>query len=341
MPGTALVFDDRFLLHRATHEHPEHPGRLSAIWRRLETAGLVDRCVRAPAREATTEELCAVHTPRVVEMILSTHGQPPRWLDGDTFVCEDSALAARLASGMLVDVSLAIARGAFDNAMALVRPPGHHAERDRVMGFCLLNHAAVAARALLDAGAAHRVLILDWDLHHGNGTQDIFWDDPRVLYASLHQHPLYPGTGRLEDVGEGRGAGHTLNVPLPGGMGDADYLLVFDRLVLPIARAFAPDFVIVSAGFDASLGDPLGAMRLTPAGFAQMTERLCGLAHGRVALALEGGYNLGAIAAAAEACVRVLLGERAPEVDLSWTSPFATRVVEHALEIHRRFWAGI
>lgn len=336
-----LLYDERFLAHRPPHEHPEHPGRLRAIWRRLESADLPARCDRTAARPATRDELSAVHDAQMVDDVLATAGTPIHWIDGDTYACADSAEAARLAAGGLVDLCRAVARGALDSGFALLRPPGHHAERARAMGFCLFNNAAVAAQALLDGGDAQRVVVLDWDLHHGNGTQDIFWEEGRVLYVSTHQHPLYPGTGGLGEVGEGDGEGRTLNVPLPGGLEDADYLDVFDRLIVPVCRAFAPDLVLVSAGFDASAGDPLGAMRVTPAGFAHLTQRLRALAGGKLVLALEGGYNLEAISACAEACLRVLLGEPPGPVELDHVSPISARVVDRALELHRRFWPGL
>ena len=200
------------------------------------------------------------------------------------------------------------------------------------MGFCLYNNVAVAARAVQAAGAARRVLIVDWDLHHGNGTQHTFREDPSVLYFSTHQFPFYPGTGAVDEIGAGAGRGFTVNVPWPGGMGDAEYLAAFDRVLLPIARDFAPDLTLVSAGFDAAEGDPLGSMRLSPAGYAAMTSRLLTLSNGRVVLALEGGYNLDAISRSAAACLRVLLGEKPPAADPAEPRPTALRVIESVLK---------
>ena len=340
MSETGLVYDARFLLHRPPHEHPEHPGRLAAIWEGICAAGLDRRCQAVAAREATVAELCAVHEEALVHRILHTAGGGDQWLDGDTYVCGDSAAAAQLAAGGLVDLTLAVWRGTLDNGLALLRPPGHHAEYRRSMGFCLFNNTAVAAHAARSAGA-ERVVVLDWDLHHGNGTQDIFWEDPSVLYVSTHQHPLYPGTGLLGEVGEGDGAGYTVNLPLPGGLTDVDYLALFDRVILPIVRAFDPSLILVSAGFDASLGDPLGQMRVTPAGFAQLTHRLQEVHSGKVVLALEGGYNLGAISASTQACLRVLLGEAPPPLAAGTVGSVTHRIIEQSLELHRRFWPGI
>ncbi len=338
---TGLVYDERFLAHRAPYDHPEHPGRLSAIWRRLEVDGLAARCRRVPAREAADEELSRVHTAAHIATIDATAAEPFLQLDPDTYTCRDSALAARLAAGGLVDLVEEVASGRLDNGFALLRPPGHHAEADRAMGFCLFNNVAVAARAAQASGSARRVLIVDWDLHHGNGTQHTFREDPTVLYFSIHQYPFYPGTGSIGEMGEGPGRGHTLNVPLPAGCGDAEYLAAFDRILAPAAEGFAPDLVLVSAGFDAAEGDPLGAMRLSSRGYAQMTGRLGRLAQGRVVLALEGGYDLDAIAGAAAACTRILLGDPADPGDPGPPSALSEGVLEDAARAARPYWPGV
>jgi len=331
---TGLVYDERFLAHRAPYDHPEHPGRLTAIWRRLEQEGLAARCRRIAAREASDAELERIHTAAHIAAIDATAREDFQQLDPDTYACRDSALAARLAAGGLVDLAAAVADGRLSDGFALLRPPGHHAEADRAMGFCLFNNVAVAARAL-QAGGLRRVLIVDWDLHHGNGTQNSFWEDPGVLYFSTHQFPFYPGTGAIDETGGGAGRGATVNVPWPGGMGDAEYLAAFDRVLLPAAREFDPEIVLVSAGFDAAAGDPLGAMRITPAGYAQMTARLATLAGGRVVLALEGGYDLEAISKSAAACLRVLLGEPPPEHETRPPSAAATAIL-NAVSAARR-----
>jgi histone deacetylase 6 len=338
--ATGLVYDDRFLLHRAPTPHPEHPGRLTAIWGRFQAAGLVARCELVPAREATREELTAVHDPHLIDTIAATAGEEAFWLDPDTYTSRHSAAAARLAAGGLIDLCARVVRGELENGFALLRPPGHHAEVDRAMGFCLFNNVAVAARGAQRAGAK-RVLIVDWDLHHGNGTEDIFRADPTVLYFSVHQSPYYPGTGAMGDLGHAIGQGHTVNIPWPGGMGDAEYFAAFDEVLLPIAQRFAPDLVLVSAGFDAAEGDPLGAMELTPPGYAHLTHRLQSLAGGRLVLALEGGYNLQAISASAEACLRILLGEALPEHPVGPLSPRARRIIAQVIATQRPFWPGI
>jgi acetoin utilization deacetylase AcuC-like enzyme len=336
-----LVYDEAFLLHRAPYEHPEHPGRLSAIWRRLTEDGLADRCRRVPAREATREELTAIHTPDYVDLVDATSRRDFGELDPDTYTSRDSARAARLAAGGLVDLVLQVVSGELANGFALLRPPGHHAEADRAMGFCLFNNVAIAAMAGRRSGAIQRIAIIDWDLHHGNGTQHSFEDDPDVLYFSTHQYPFYPGTGGIREVGRGAARGRTVNVAWPAGMGDAEYLAAFDRVLMPIARAFDPELVLVSSGFDAAAGDPLGGMRLSAAGYAAMTERLSALTRGRVVLALEGGYDLDAISRAAAACTRVLLGEAPPPLDPGPPTAVAERVLREVVETHRPFWPGL
>jgi histone deacetylase 6 len=337
---TGLLYDDRFLLHRAPYQHPEHPGRLAAIRNQIVTEGLVDRCERVPAREANAEELRAIHTQGLIDAIQATSRRDFTELDPDTYACRDSAEAATLAAGGLAGLATLIIHGDLENGFALVRPPGHHAEADLAMGFCLFNNVAIAARAAQAAGAS-RVLIVDWDVHHGNGTQHSFWDDPSVLYFSAHQFPFYPGTGAADEVGGPHARGRTVNVPWAAGMGDAEYLAAFDRVLLPIARSFRPEIVLVSAGFDAADGDLLGQMRVTPDGFAAMTAGLRTLAGGRLVLALEGGYNLDAIAASAAACLRVLLAETTASQDTrprQQIAPEAERALDRVRRAQAPFW---
>jgi acetoin utilization deacetylase AcuC-like enzyme len=337
---TGLLYDERFLLHRAPDGHPEHEGRIEAIWNRLESEGLTGRCERVNARPATREELLAVHTVDLLAAVLGTASRDLTHLDPDTYARRESHEAALLAAGGLMDLCAKVVAGQIANGFALVRPPGHHAEADRAMGFCLFNNIAIAARAMQRLGT-RRIAIVDWDLHHGNGTQSAFWDDPNVLYFSTHQYPLYPGTGAVFETGGPHALGHTVNVPWPGGMGDAEYLAAFDRVLLPIARIFSPDLVLVSAGFDAAAGDLLGDMRITPGGYAAMTSRLLDLAGGRVVLALEGGYNLDAIAASVAACLRVLLGEAPAQTDLGEPSPVAVRILDEVIRTQEPFWPGV
>jgi histone deacetylase 6 len=338
---TGLVDEELFLEHRAPYEHPEHPGRLKAIRARIEKEGLKARCRHVPARPATDAELRRIHTAGLVALVDETSAHDFLQLDPDTYTCRASARAARHAAGGLVDLCAEVAGRRLANGFALLRPPGHHAEADRAMGFCLFNNVAVAARALQSSGSAEKILLVDWDLHHGNGTQNSFWEDPSVLYFSTHQYPFYPGTGGFDEVGGGAGRGFTVNVAWPEGMGDPEYLAAFDRILLPIAREFAPDFVLVSCGFDAAAGDPLGGMRVSPAGYGAMTARLGELAGGRLVLALEGGYDLDAIARSAETCLRVLLGEPAPVPAPRNPSAAATPALEAVLRAQRPFWKSL
>jgi acetoin utilization deacetylase AcuC-like enzyme len=339
--ATGLVYDPRFLEHRAPYGHPEHPGRLAAIYARCQKDGLTARCTDVPARAAEDEELLRIHTPAVVGAVDATAASDFHALDPDTYTSRGSAEAARLAAGGLIDLARDVLAGRLDNGLALVRPPGHHAEADRAMGFCLYNNVAVAAKAVQAAGLCERVLVVDWDVHHGNGTQHSFWSDPSVLYFSTHQSPFYPGTGAADEAGGGEGLGFTVNVPWPAGMGDADFAAAFDRLLLPVAERFAPQLVLVSAGYDAAAGDLLGGMRLSPEGYAALTERLTRLAGGRVVLALEGGYNLDVIARSAAACLRVLLGEKAERMEFGEPSALGERKIGEAIQVQRRYWKGL
>lgn len=332
--GTGLVYDERFLRHRAPYDHPEHPGRLCAIRQRLDEENLTGRCRHVAARPATDEELREIHTAEHVRAVEATATRGFSQLDPDTYAAAESAQAARLAAGGLVDLTCAVVDGELANGIALLRPPGHHAEADHAMGFCLYNNVAVAARAARQSGA-RRVAIVDWDVHHGNGTQNSFYSDGDVLYFSAHQFPFYPGTGWIDEVGEGEGRGRNVNVPWPPGRGDADYLAAFDRVLLPIAERFSPDLVLVSCGFDAAEGDLLGGMRITPDGYARMTARLRSVAGGKVVLALEGGYNLDAIAASAAACVRILLGDPVPAAEPGALSDVAERVLAQVVTAQR------
>jgi acetoin utilization deacetylase AcuC-like enzyme len=309
--STIVITDKRFLDHDPGDGHPESPARLEAILDDLARAPLAGVTIE-DARFATNDEIESVHPAGYREALAALGGHRSR-LDPDTVMSPGSWDAARLAVGAAVDATLAVLNGRARSAFALVRPPGHHAEPTRAMGFCLLNNAAIAAEAARRAGAA-RVLILDWDVHHGNGTQDIFAAREDVLYMSVHQYPFYPGTGAAHEVGVGAGRGATVNCPLPGGQGDADYGAVFHDLFLPAARAFKPEVVIVSAGFDAHAHDPLAEMQVSERGFAAMASLLAQLAEetcgGKMALMLEGGYDLSALAASVRATIEALNGRR-------------------------------
>lgn len=313
-----LIASDRFAEHMTPPGHPERPERaevmdvVAARWRQRGGE------VVAP-REASREQLARVHDAEYLRRISETKGRAVA-LDPDTYTSPESYDVALLAAGAAVDAVERVMGGSHTAALAMVRPPGHHAERGRAMGFCLLNNVAVAAAHARTLGA-RRIAIVDYDVHHGNGTQHIFDRDPGVLYVSTHQYPYYPGTGAADEVGEGPGAGTTVNLPLEVGSTDDDYHLVFDEVILPVLRQFGPDVLLVSAGFDAHERDPLAGMRLTAGAFGAMTAALRGAAEeccgGRIALVTEGGYDLQALDASLEAVVQALAS---PAIDARWPS---------------------
>jgi acetoin utilization deacetylase AcuC-like enzyme len=310
-PQTLVLTDPRFLAHDAGVGHPESPARLRAILNDLERAPPEGVTFEAP-RAATPAEIDAVHDPAHRERLQAVEGKRAR-IDTDTAMSEGSFQAALLAAGAAVGAVEAVWDGRAENAFALVRPPGHHAEAAQAMGFCLFNNAAIAAESARRLGA-RRVLVLDWDVHHGNGTQHIFGERSDVLYMSSHQYPFYPGTGAPTEIGAGPGRGFTVNCALPAGQADADYGVVFHDLFLPAARVFAPDLVLVSAGFDPHERDPLADMRVTERGFAAMATAMAELARetcgGKLVLLLEGGYDLAALPASVRACLEVMRGRR-------------------------------
>ncbi len=345
MPVTGLVADPVFMEHDTGPGHPERAERLEKIYALLDQKGLSPKALNVPLRPATEPELLRVHSQAHLDRIASTAGREQVYLDGDTPTSPRSYEAALLAAGSLLNAVDAVMEGQVKNAFALVRPPGHHAERDRAMGFCLFNNIAVAAHHALDRHGLARVLIVDWDLHHGNGTQSAFYADPRVLYFSTHQYPYYPGSGGLDETGAGSGEGFTVNVPLPPGCGDAVYDAVFETILTPVARGFKPELILVSAGFDIYHRDPLGGMKVTEDGFARMTGRLMGLAdesaRGRVAVALEGGYNLDGLAQGVAAVVEVMMGLKAPHAAKLAPIEGFELLVEKVKEYHGARWPGI
>ncbi len=300
--NVAYAIDDVFLAHAAPSRHPECPQRIAAIRAGLDQMGLEQRATRVAVRAAKEEELGLVHTPRHVSELSRLVPGRSGYLDADTFFSPGSWDAALCAAGTAVDLAVGALEGQFKRAFGIVRPPGHHAEPDRAMGFCLFNNVAIAAAAARAAGA-QRVAIVDWDVHHGNGTQAAFYADPSVLFISTHQSPLYPGTGKASETGEGEGLGTTLNLPLPPGSGDVEYAQAFDDVIVPALRAYRPDLILISSGFDAFINDPLAQQRVTIAGFRHMALAVRGVAsevcEGRVVALLEGGYDLAGIGACA------------------------------------------
>ena len=331
--------DPAFGEHDAGPGHPERPERLDAVRRGLREAGLVDALVPLAARDATREELLRVHSAVHVDRVAATEGRRVRF-DADTAAGPRSYAAALRAAGAVADAVGRVLDGAIDRAFCNVRPPGHHATRDQPMGFCLFNNVAVGAAVALARGLA-RVAVIDFDVHHGNGTQEAFYADPRVLYVSSHQFPFYPGTGLLSEVGEGEGRGFTVNLPMPLGLGDGDYRRAYREVVEPIGRAFDPELVLVSAGFDAHRDDPIGGMGVTAAGFAELMD-VClaiasGSARGRLVAVVEGGYDLDGIAESAAATVRQMLGS-APKALAAPSQPGFERLLAAYREMHGRHW---
>ncbi len=314
MNRTGIVRDERYIQHITDDYHPENPNRLRSIYSMLQQSDMRDLFTEIPPRFPTREELEMVHLPSYIDMIASTAGQPARRLDPDTVTSPKSYEAACLAVGGVLEAIEAVLQGKLDNAFALVRPPGHHAERNRAMGFCIFNNIAVGAKYAVQTHGLEKVLIIDWDVHHGNGTQNTFYEDPKVLYFSTHRYGFfYPGTGAPEEVGKGKGEGFTVNVPMPAGCGDAEYGNVFLHVLKPIALSYKPQLILVSAGFDTYSRDPLGGMRMTEKGYARLTnitmeiaQRTCG---GKIVIALEGGYDLDGLATSVRAVLRELRGD--------------------------------
>jgi len=309
---TAVLKDPLFLEHDPGYDHVESPERLSAIYQALARED-AEAFFYPECEPASYADLAANHTAEHIDRVAETAGKQFDVLDPDTHTSPRSYEAAVLAAGAVITGLKLVAAGQAANAAALVRPPGHHAEADRAKGFCLFNNIAIGARYGLKHLGMERILILDWDLHHGNGTQHSFYDTDQVLYCSTHQYPLYPGTGSLKEIGTGTGEGYTLNVPLPGGQGDQDFARIMDELVAPVARQYRPDCIMVSAGYDTHVLDPLGGMAVTTAGFACMARVMVDLAtelcEGRLVLALEGGYNLQGLTDGVLASLHEMAGE--------------------------------
>ena len=312
MGNTGLVYDPCYLGHDMGAGHPESPHRLRAIMQQLEQGGTAARLTRIAPREAEDEWITQIHTPAYLSMLKTNAPASGRLsLDPDTSMSSGSLTAAYLAAGGALAAVDAIMSKQVDHVFCAVRPPGHHAEAGRAMGFCLFNNVAIAARYVQKKYGLTRVLIVDWDVHHGNGTQHSFEDDPSVLFFSTHQFPHYPGTGRDSERGRGAGEGFTINVPMEAGEGDEEYRSVFQKSLVPAADAFKPEFVIISAGFDAHKDDPLASMGLTEEGYADLTGIVAGIATrhagGRLLASLEGGKHLTSLAASVDRHIQALL----------------------------------
>lgn len=336
---TAYVYDPLYLTHRLPG-HPECPERLERVIETLERAGIFERLIAlepTPAAEAEIELVhSSVHRLRVQQVAARGGG----YLDADTYISERSYEAALLAAGGVNTAVRAVLGGTVDNAFCLVRPPGHHATPDRGMGFCLFNNVAIGTRVAQKEGGLERALIVDFDVHHGNGTQDVFFRDPSVLYFSTHQYPHYPGTGHWRETGVNQGDGTTFNVPLPPGVGDTGYTAVFRSLLWPAVHRFRPQFILVSAGFDAHWSDPLASMLLSLTGYADLVRELCNIARaycdGRIVFALEGGYHLDVLAYSVLNTFYALLNDD-QVTDPIGPSPVAEAPVEELVEVLYQF----
>jgi acetoin utilization deacetylase AcuC-like enzyme len=306
-----LVYDPIYLEHD-TGDHVENSRRLVEAMSYLKETGIKEKLISLPARPALLEELEMIHAPEYISYVKNKAEKGGGWLDPDTVMSRRSYEAASYAAGGVLVAVEAVVNGKVDNAFALVRPPGHHATRDRAMGFCIFNNVAIAAQFALTKLNLNRVLIADFDVHHGNGTQDAFYADSKVLYFSTHQYPFYPGTGGIDETGTGTGEGTTVNFPMVAGWGDEEYLRAFNEVLVPVARRFQPQLILVSAGFDPHWADQLAMMGVTVTGFAQMAmilkELVAELCQGHLVLTLEGGYNLRVVACSTKAVFDVLLG---------------------------------
>ncbi len=337
--SVALLFDSLCIAHDPGPDHPESPQRLEAIWRNLSARPVAGTEVVSPPR-ATEAQLERVHGAEHVRKLLSLSGRSG-YLDDDTAISPHSLDAALLAAGAAVEGVKRVLDGQSSGAFALVRPPGHHAEATRAMGFCLFNNVAVAAAEAIARGV-ERVLIVDWDVHHGNGTQRSFYSRRDVLVVNTHQFPFYPGTGDATETGHGEGEGFTVNAPLAAGCDDGDYATVFADALLPIADAYAPQLVLVSAGFDAHKHDPLAGMSVSTEGFAAICGAVKAIADkhcpGKLVLTLEGGYDLEALTASVRACVEVLAGSTPPPLRPR-ARPAAAAAMAQIHTAHRRRWS--
>lgn len=342
---TGLVWDPLFILHMEDDQgHPESPKRLKTIYKALEEEGLDDATERLPIRAATDEEILSVHAERHFERVRSSEGRSHCSFDPDTYASAKSYQAAMAAAGSGIDLVDAILDCEIGNGFNICRPPGHHAMHDRLMGFCLLNNIAIAAEHLVSKRGLKRVAIVDFDVHHGNGTQDSFYEREDALYISTHRYPFYPGSGSAGELGSGPGEGYTLNLPFPAGLGDDEYLAAYYNLIIPVIEEYKPEFLLVSAGYDGHASDPLGGMSVTSNGMGQIGAMLVEAAgrvcDGRAAFFLEGGYNVNALAESVVLNIRSMMGEiSADSYPIENTeSEYAAEIVKQGKEFFSEYW---
>jgi acetoin utilization deacetylase AcuC-like enzyme len=343
MPSVAIVKDDRYLAHDPGDGHVESPNRLRVIHDLIEREFSELPLIRP--RYAEHSELALVHDPSYIQSIADTINTPFTRLDPDTALSAKSYETALLAAGGLLQaVDALLAPGAPDAVFAFVRPPGHHAESSRGRGFCVFNNVAIAAEYAREKYGLNKILVIDWDLHHGNGTHRMFYGDPGVLFFSSHQYPHYPGSGNYEEVGSGPGEGFTVNAPFPRGFGDAEYIRVYETILAPIAVEYRPEFIIVSAGFDSFVNDPLGGMKVTGDGFGALAGIAQGIAQstcgGRLLFSLEGGYNPEGLRSGVRSVLQALLGKRFRTAG-NTPSKEADRVIERIVKVQRKYWESL
>lgn len=333
-------YDPLFLEHDEAG-HPENRARLEHIWQRLTQEGITARMVPVAAKPVEYSLLSRIHTPRHIASVRALAERGGGYILPDTYVARRSYDVALAAAGGTVEVVRAVLEGRAGSGIALVRPPGHHATPDLAKGFCLFNNIALGAQCALDDFGVSRVLVIDWDVHHGNGTQDIFYESPHVLYFSTHEYPLFPGTGHWQESGEADGKGFTVNVPLPSGAGDQAFASIYADLLAPLARRFRPELILVSAGYDAHWKDPLASLQMSLAGFWRMAQEVRDLAgelcEGRLVAVLEGGYNLEVLACGVADLCRILLGDEASSADPLGPCPWRERSLGNLLQILREF----
>lgn len=347
MRRTGIVRDNRFLEHKTGVLHIEVSQRLETIYTMLDRNGLIDSLQVIKPRFASLEEIEMIHTPEYIEKILNTAGEPLHYLDPDTVTSEHTCEAAFLAAGGVLEAVKGVVTGELDNAFALIRPPGHHAEKNRQMGFCIFNNIALAAEYARRQFGLNRILIVDWDVHHPNGTQHIFEKNREVMLFSSHRFPFFPGTGNFDEIGKEDGKGFTINVPLAPQKQDRDFCEIYQKILLPAALEFAPQLVLVSAGFDSHYDDPIGGMQATENCFAyladlviQIAEKTC---EGKVVALLEGGYDLGALRKSAKAVLEVMSDGMPEEVktkmenSLQGNSTVAD-TIKDVIEFNKPFW---
>ncbi|WP_299983257.1 histone deacetylase [Desulfobacula sp.] len=342
---TGIVKGDIFLKHIPGDGCPDTPQRLKSIYSMLNDSDMQDIFVDVLPKKAEEEDILLLHSREYFEKIAETKGKELIAFTADTHACEDTFDAALYAAGGFLKAISQVVEKKLDNAFALIRPPGHHAEKSRAMGYCLFNHVALGAIFAQKILKLDRILIVDWDIHHGNGTQHAFERDPNVLFFSIHQAGLFPGTGIFTETGLGAGEGYTINLPIPKGYGDAEYTSIFECVLAPVAERFAPELILVSAGFDTHKDDPMGGMLMTAPGFAGITasikkiaDKICG---GKIVMSLEGGYNSDALSGAVKAVLKEMAGITC--CDVSAMAEKANKkkvdyVVRRYIEVHKYLW---